>query len=178
MKSCIWHINTLPLINISISTMINPKVSIRPATVNDLPEMQRMFVDTISALCKDDYSPEQINVWTNSIEDTQRWVDKLTSQYFLIAELDNKIVGFASLENNDYLDFLYVHKDFQRQGIADRIYHEIEKEAIKNMTNVLHSDVSITARPFFEKKGFKTIEMHTKKIQGVEITNYKMIKQL
>lgn len=137
-----------------------------------------MFVDTISTICKDDYTPQQIKVWTSSIENTQRWTDKLTSQYFLIAELDNKIVGYASLENNDYFDFLYIHKDFQRLGIADRLYTEIEKEAIKRKATILTSDVSKTARGFFEKKGFKTIARQTNIIKDVEIVNYKMTKQL
>jgi putative acetyltransferase len=140
--------------------------------------MQKMFVDTISTICKDDYAPEQIKVWTSSIENTQRWTDKLTSQYFLIAELDNKIVGYASLENNEYIDFLYVHKDFQRQGIADRLYTEIENEAIKRKATVLTSDVSKTAKHFFEKKGFKTLNEQTNIINAVKIVNYKMTKQL
>ena len=114
-----------------------------------------MFVDTISTICKADYSPEQIKVWTSSIENKQRWTDKLTSQYFLIAQHDNKIVGYASLENNDYIDFLYVHKDYQRHGIADRLYFEIEKEAIKRNATILSSDVSETAKRFFEKKASK-----------------------
>ena len=158
--------------------MINSKISIRLAKLSDLTEMHKMFVDTISAICKDDYSSEQIKAWTSSIENTQRWTDKLTSQYFLIAELDNKIVGYASLANNDYLDFLYVHKDLQRQGIADKLYSEIEREAIKKGGTVLHSDVSKTARPFFEKKGFKTLQKQTNIRQGVEIINYNMAKQL
>lgn len=153
-------------------------ISIRHAKLNDLTAIQKMFVDTISTICRDDYSPKQINAWTSSIENTQRWTDKLTSQYFLIAELDNKIVGFASLENNDYLDFLYVHKDHQRQGIASKLYGEIEKEAIKNKALVLRSDVSKTARPFFEKKGFKTLETQSKIMQGVEITYFKMAKPI
>jgi putative acetyltransferase len=102
----------------------------------------------------------------------------LTTQYFLVAELENKIVGYASLENNDYLDFLYVHKDYQRQGIADRLYAEIEKEAIKRKATFLRSDVSETARRFFEKKGFKTIAPQTNIIKDVAIINYGMSKTL
>lgn len=93
--------------------------------------MQKMFVETITAICKEDYSPEQIKVWTSSIKNTQRWTDNLTSQYCLVAELNDKIVGYISIENNDYIDLLYVQKDYQRQGIADKLYFEIEKEAIK-----------------------------------------------
>ena len=59
------------------------------------------------------------------------------------------------MENNDYIDFLYVHKDYQRHGIADRLYFEIEKEAIKRNATILSSDVSETAKRFFEKKASK-----------------------
>lgn len=158
--------------------MKNSKISIRLSTLSDLTEMQKMFVDTITTICRDDYTPEQIKVWTSSVENTQRWTDKLTSQYFLIAELDKKIVGYASLENNDYIDFLYIHKDYQRQGIADRLYSEIEKEAVKRKATVLTSDVSETARRFFKKKGFKIIAPQTNIIKDVEIRNYKMSKLL
>ena len=159
-------------------TMNSSEISIRLPKLSDLTEMQKMFVDTISTICKDDYSPEQIRVWTSSIENTQRWTDKLTSQYFLIADLDNKILGYASLENNNYLDFLYVHKDYQRKGIADKLYTEIKKEAIKRKSNVLNSAVSKTARPFFEKKGFEILATQTNLVQGVEIINYKMTKKI
>jgi putative acetyltransferase len=158
--------------------MNRSEIVIRPASLSDLAEIQQLFVDTISSICKNDYSPAQIKVWTASVNNIQRWMDKLTSQYFLIATLDNKIVGFSSLENSDYLDFLYVHKDFQRLGIACKLYNEIEKEAINRQATVLHSDVSITAKPFFEKQGFKSITPQTNLLQGVEIINFKMAKIL
>src|SRR5690606_36713053 len=66
--------------------MNNLKISIRRSKLSDLTEMQKMFVDTITAVCKEDYTPEQIKVSTSSIEYTQRWTDKLTSQYFIISE--------------------------------------------------------------------------------------------
>lgn len=158
--------------------MTSTKISIRLAQLSDLAEMQKLFVDTIIAICKDDYTHEQIKVWTSSAEDSKRWADKLSSQYFLVAELDEKIVGYCSLENNDYLDILYVHKDHQRVGIADRLYSEIEKEAAKRGAAVIYSDVSKTAKPFFEKKGFKTIAQQKNIIKSVEIINYKMTKTL
>ncbi len=107
--------------------MEDSKISIRFSRLSDLIEMQKLFVETISAICVNDYSPEQIKVWISSVEDSRRWIDKITSQHFLVALSDNKIVGYASLENDDYLDFLYVHKDYQRQGIGDRLYTESGK---------------------------------------------------
>ncbi len=158
--------------------MDNSKITIRRALLDDLTEMQKLFVETIETVCKKDYLPEQIKVWTSSIEHTNRWTDKLQKQYFLIAQIENKIVGYSSLQDKDYLDILYVHKDFQRQGIANVLYTEIEKEAIKRGSKILNSDVSVTAKPFFEKKGFKLQSEQKNIINGVEITNFKMTKDL
>lgn len=156
--------------------MNNSKIIIRPALLSDLEEMQTLFVETIQTVCKKDYLPEQIKVWTSSIEHTNRWTDKLQKQYFLIAQIENKIVGYSSLQDKDYFDILYVHKDFQRQGIANLLYIKIENEAIKRGATILKSDVSINARPFFEKKGFKLQSEQKNIINGVEITNFKMTK--
>ena len=156
--------------------MNNAKISIRNANPGDLTEMQELFVNTISTICKNDYSVDQINAWTSSIENIPRWNNRIASQYFLVADLDNKIVGYASLKNNDYLDLLYVHKDYQKRGIASKLYSEIEKQAIRNNSATLHADVSKTAKPFFLNIGFEIIQMQVKKIKGIEIINYKMIK--
>ena len=43
---------------------------------------------------------------------------------------------------------------------------------------VLTSDVSKTARPFFEKVGFEVIKKQTVVRQGVELTNFKMKKKI
>ena len=150
---------------------------IRPSKLSDLTEVHKLFVGTISAICKADYSPEQINAWTSSIENVQRWKDKIAKQYFLIAELDSKIVGYASLEYNDYLDLLYVHKDFQRHAIANSLFSAIEVEAIRYGSPVLFSDVSKTAKPFFEKRGFITLKLQTNLIKGIELVNYRMRKR-
>ncbi|HYG50217.1 MAG TPA: GNAT family N-acetyltransferase [Flavobacteriales bacterium] len=152
--------------------------TIRFAETDDLSEMQALFVDTISVICKNDYSPEQLNVWTTSVENTQRWINKLTTQFLLVALVESKIVGYASLENNDYFDFLYVHKNYQKQGIASRLYSEIETEAMRRKSTVLYADVSLTAQAFFKKRGFMVLQTRLNKIQGVEITNFKMVKHL
>jgi putative acetyltransferase len=129
-------------------------------------------------MCCDDYTPEQIQVWISSVDSTQRWLDKMEKQYFLIALHVEQIVGFASLDGMYYLDFMYVHKDFQGRGIATRLCAEIEGEAIKRGATELRTDASINARPFFKKMGFETVMENWKIIQGVEITNYAMRKEL
>lgn len=151
---------------------------VRKGQINDLTELQKLFVDTITTICTSDYDKQQIEAWTSSVENKQRWDEIITKQFILVAQDQDKIVGFATLDNGNYFDFLYVHKDHQRQGIAQRLLDDIEAEARRLKQLVLTSDVSKNAKPFFEKKGFKTLEEQTSIRQGVEIINYKMIKQL
>lgn len=153
-------------------------ITIRTSKFDDLNEMQKLFADTVETVCKNEYTPDQIRVWKSSIENTTRWTNKLSTQHVLIAMLNNLIVGYISLEGDNYVDLLYIHKDYQRQGIADRLYQEIELEAKKRGVTELISDVSITALPFFEKKGFTILKENIITIKGVELINYKMSKSL
>lgn len=154
---------------------------IRKGQLVDLAELQMLFLDTITEICKADYNDDQIEAWTSdtkSNRNRQRWVDILTKQFVLVAQIKNEIVGFATLDNGNYIDLLYVHKNHQRQGIADRLYKNIENEARGQNQSVLTSNVSKSARPFFEKVGFKVTKKQTVVRQNVELTNYKMEKKI
>ena len=151
-------------------------INLRPARRDDLSEIQALFVDTIRSTCKNDYSQEQIMAWTSSVENKVRWTAAVDQQFFLVAEKENRIIGFASLKNGDYLDFMYVHQACLRQGIADRLYTALENESKRLGCTFIVADVSKTARPFFESKGFKVLKVNQHLIRGVEIINYRMRK--
>lgn len=139
--------------------------------------MKQLFVDTIHSVCKDQYNESQLSAWSSSSQNDQRWQELISTQYVLIAELNDKIVGFASLKDGNYIDFFYVHKDFQRKGIAKELLLRIESEAASYGTLVLTSDVSMTAKPFFEKNGFLVVEVQENLRKDVVLINYKMMKE-
>ena len=87
------------------------KITTRRTAPEDLEELQALFVDTIRATCSNDYNKDQINAWTASVENIDRWNRLISHQYSIVAEIDRKIVGLAALDDPEYLDFLYVHKD-------------------------------------------------------------------
>ncbi|RED25463.1 putative acetyltransferase [Flavobacterium cutihirudinis] len=153
-------------------------MNFRKATISDLAEMKELFVQTIQSVCKNDYNPDQINVWISGAENTQRWIDVIEKQFVLLAIIENKIVGFGTLKDGNYIDFFFIHKDFQRQGIANKIFVELEIEAQKYHSKIITSDVSITAKPFFLKKGFIVKAEQKNILKGIEIINYKMEKEL
>lgn len=154
------------------------KITIEDATHNELQEIKKLFYDTVTKICKKDYTAEQIKAWASAADDEAKWADKIIKQYFLVAKADDKVIGFASLENDNYLDYLYVHKDFQRKGVAQKLLSLLEKKAEINRNDKIICDVSITAKPFFEQNGYKVIKEQKNKINGVTVPNFRMIKKL
>ncbi|MDQ6528018.1 GNAT family N-acetyltransferase [Flavobacterium sp. LHD-85] len=153
-------------------------MKIQKATIADLHEMQDLFVQTIQSVCKNDYNAAQREAWISGVKNTERWITVIETQYVLLAIIENKIAGFATLKDGDYIDFFYIHKDFQRQGIANKLLVALEVEAKNQHSKIITSDISITAKPFFEKKGF-VVKAEQKNIRlGVELINFKMEKEL
>jgi putative acetyltransferase len=150
----------------------------RKAILSDLKEMQELFVETIRSVCKKDYNPEQIEVWVSGAKITQRWIDVVNSQFVLLAIIEDTIVGYGTIKDGNYIDFFFIHKNFQRQGIADKIFSQLELEARKENSKLITADVSITAKPYFEKKGFIVKSEQKNIIAAVEIINYKMEKTI
>ena len=90
------------------------------------------------------------HAWKSSSGDQQRWHRLIENQYFIIAILNGKIVGFASLDQGNYVDVMYVHRDFQRQGIAQQLYSTLENEAKRQKDSQLFMpEVRHCKKPFF-----------------------------
>jgi len=95
-----------------------------------------------------------------------------------VAEIGGVLVGYTDLEPNGHLDRMYVHADFQRVGVATALLSTAEAAAKEGGLTRLYSEVSITARPFFERRGFRVIAAQTVTSNGQEYLNYRMEKRL
>ncbi|MEM6842540.1 MAG: GNAT family N-acetyltransferase [Bacteroidota bacterium] len=153
-------------------------IKIRRATLLDLSEIQPLFVETIRQVTQRDYEPAQLEAWASSVHNRLRWRAAIMNQYFLVAALEDVIVGFGSLDQGNYIDFLYVHKDYQRKGIANTIYQVLEQEAIRARQTEMTTYASKTACPFFLARGFDIVKENKNQIREVEIINYRMKKVL
>lgn len=144
-------------------------------------EIIALFYDTVHSVNAADYSAEQLAAWapeTLRKELLERWGASLANNKTFVAWKDGTIVGFSDLAAEGKLDRLYVHKDYQRQGVANRLLKKIEQEACRQQVEELAADVSITAKPFFEHHGFSVIEPQIVKRFGVQLKNYRMSKML
>ncbi len=154
------------------------ELKLRTAEFNDLNALKRLFVETIRNTCSEDYTPEQIDVWASSSEKKDRWEKLIEEQIVIVAILESKLVGFGSIKDFNYIDFLYSSHMHQGMGIASKILNELEDFARTHNTLELSSDVSITAQDFFKAKGFKSIHKNLNHVKGQVLINYHMTKAL
>jgi putative acetyltransferase len=153
-------------------------MTFRHATLEDLPAMKELYAGTIRSVCKADYTEEQTAMWASSVNKEERWLGVVVNQFVLLAEIDHELVGFGTLRDHNYIDFFYVHKDFQGMGIARELLNRLLDEAMSHGVKLVSSDISITAKPFFRKNGFKVVAEQKNVRQDVILINYKMIRYL
>ena len=101
-------------------------------------------------------------------------VHSVNAKDYTIIAIDNgEIVGFGDIDSSGYLDRLFVHKNHQHKGIATAICDELES-SVTGKKIITHS--SITAKPFFEKRGYRVKKEQTVVRNGISLTNFIMEK--
>ena len=88
------------------------------------------------------------------------------------------IVGFVEFEPNGHIDCFYCHHKYIGCGVGAKLMASVYEIAIQKEIKRIFAEVSITARPFFEKQGFVVAEEQTVVLHGVKLINYKMEKYL
>ena len=146
---------------------------IREYQSSDCEELTKLFYNTVHTVNAKDYTEEQLDAWATGQVDLEKWNLSLQEHYSIVAVENGIIVGFGDIDKTGYLDHLFVHADYQRKGIATAICDQLEQFIKKNIT----THASITARPFFEKRGYNVKKEQQAERMGVFLTNYVMIKE-
>lgn len=141
----------------------------------DCSELAELFYHTVHTINANDYTQEQLDVWATGKVDLEQWNRSLMEHVSIVAEENGMIVGFGDMDRSGYLDRLFVHKDYQRMGIATAICQELE-QAVQG--NNITTYASITARPFFEKRGYQVVKQQQVQRQGILLTNFVMVKEI
>lgn len=153
-------------------------IKLRPYSPADITAVTGLFYNTVHTVNRRDYNDIQLDAWADGNIDLDKWNSSFQSNITVIAEIaeaNSIIVGFGDITHDGYLDRLYVHKDYQHIGIATAIcdYLESRTDSDKIITHA-----SITARPFFEKRGYVTVKEQQVIRHNVALTNYIMEKQI
>jgi len=115
---------------------------------------------------------------TSQISSNRRFKKRIDTHYYLLVKIEDRLVGMASLDKSGYLDVIYVHHEYQGHGIASELLFKMEQRAKKDGHDVITSDVSITAKPFFLHKGYVVVKPQLILCRGVVLRNYNVMKSL
>lgn len=154
------------------------KINIRRYEVADLDGLIELFRSSVRSIASRDYTHEQIMAWAPDDIDREATASRNLSKPTWVAEIDGEIVGFADLEPTGHLDRMFVHPAYQRRGVATTLLRTVEAAAKEQNIMRLCSEVSITARPFFEHHGFNFVAPQTVTVRGQQFINYRMEKPL
>jgi putative acetyltransferase len=153
-------------------------IDLRPYAPEDCGLVAELFRRSVREVARRDYSEVQVRAWAPDTADLDRWHARLTAAETWTAWVGDRLAGFADLEADGHLDHFFVHPDFQRIGVATALYGEIERAAQRMGLARIYAEVSLTARPAFERFGFTLIAAQTVHVRGQDFVNFRMARRL
>lgn len=145
---------------------------IRKYESTDCKELAELFYNTVHTINAKDYTKEQLDAWASGQVDLEKWDQSFQEHFTVVAVENGIIVGFGDIDTTGYLDRLYIHKNNQRKGIATAICDQLESKVQGKI--VTHA--SVTAKPFFEKRGYKVLKEQQVVRKEIFLKNYVMEK--
>ncbi|MCB7137304.1 GNAT family N-acetyltransferase [Cellulosimicrobium marinum] len=137
-----------------------------------------VFRRAVRGTASRDYSPEQVRAWAPDDVDVARWAARRAAARTQVAEHEGRVVGFTDVDAEGYVDMLFVDPGVVRQGVASALLGWVAATARSDGATELTTHASVTARPFFEARGFVVVAERRPVLRGVEMVNYAMRRPL
>lgn len=144
-----------------------------PYHSRDLMQMLQLFDRTVHTVNAADYTQEQLDAWSDGHPDLERWDQSLQVHHTLLAWQGDELLGFADMAADGYLDRLYVSADCQHRGVGTALCDALEGAC---SAPAFTTHASITAKPFFLRRGYRVLYPQKVMCRGVEMTNFVMQK--
>lgn len=148
-------------------------ITLRPLCPEDYPDTADLFTRTIFSVNCADYTPAQLAAWVFAAQDSDRWAASFSGAIAFAAEEDGVLCGFGDARPG-LIDRLYVAKEHLRRGVGSLLLAHLERSL---PAGPLFVHASITARPFFEARGYRVTQEQTVVRCGIELKNFVMTKE-
>ena len=153
-------------------------MNIRKHQQQDIEQIASLYYTTVRKVNCRDYSDKHIDAWAPKIYDNDFWLKRFDNYDVYVIENDGVILGFCEYQYPGHIDCLYIHHEWQRQGLASKLLKQAEKQATDEGVKRLFADVCITAKPFFINAGFSELNKQNRLYQGLNFELYFMEKWL
>lgn len=120
-------------------------------------EICNLLIESITLSCAPDYDndPQIIKDWlaNKTPENISQWISSKNNISFAAIE-KYKIVGFALMNKDGEILLNYVLPSYLYKGVGKFLLNEMEHVAKSNGIQALTAISTITAKSFYEKRGF------------------------
>lgn len=160
--------------------MVNSHCTIRSYEISDAPALAELRYASVHSLGAAAYTQEQLHAWCPAQETVKSVRARCEDgrQNWVALAADKRIIGMIDLEANGHVDYLYVHPEHARRGLASGLLAHMERAARAARLDRIFTEASELARPAFTKAGFHVRHRRDFEIRGVMIHNYAMEKTL
>ncbi len=140
--------------------------------------MRDLFAQSIEELTADDYDEEQRLAWMAQAEDAAAFAERLRSMVTLVVQLDGEYLGFGALKDDKVIDMLYVHPDYAGEGVGTALVEALETIAAARGAETISTEASDSALPFFQRRGYQSVQRNSAAIDDQWLYNTTMTKPL
>ncbi|WP_299695692.1 GNAT family N-acetyltransferase [uncultured Vibrio sp.] len=151
-------------------------IKIRQYVEADVQALWDIHYHTIRNINIRDYTQEQVVAWAPEHFDLAVWKRRMKGLSPFVAELDGIIVGYTDLQANGLIDHFFCHHNYQGQGVGKALMNYVIDIGKEQGINRFYSEVSITAKPFYEHFGFEVAKAQEVEIRGQILRNFVMEK--
>jgi putative acetyltransferase len=131
---------------------------VRRASLDDAQAICDVHIRSIRELCARDYTPQQIESWTRykSADNYRRGMTERGEAIF-VAEIDGRIIGFASLEG-DEITSVYVGPEGVGHGAGRALVEAAESHARDAGIEKIRLRSTLTSIGFYLHMGYRRDE--------------------
>lgn len=134
-------------------------------------KLWKVFYSSVHVNAKNYYNDKQLDAWAPRKIDYNSWCDKIKQINPYAIYDSNKIIGYADLQDNGYIDHFFIRGGYSKKGYGTSLIKHIIQLARNKNIPFLESYVSLSAQSFFNKFGFSEIEKNIVDIRGEKLKN-------
>jgi len=151
-------------------------VTIRDYVEADAEALWNIHFHTIRNINIRDYTQQQVEAWAPIRADLSVWRKRMRGLSPFVAESEGVIVGYTDLQQDGLIDHFFCHHQYQGQGVGKALLNHVFSVGKQRNVPRFYSEVSITARPFYEHYGFNVVEQQEMVVRGQKLKNFVMEK--
>ncbi|GAA4112859.1 GNAT family N-acetyltransferase [Aquimarina addita] len=154
------------------------KYQISKATSGDLPLMQRLFYQTVTMYGAKLFTKDEVKMYSKLAINTKYWEQKFLYDLVYNAKLNGEVIGSFSLTKEGFIEYIFVHQNYQGKGIANSLYKALENAAKESGLVRLTTRVNSSTGTFFKKNGFEVVKEIKKVAGGEEVVHIVGTKEI